>query len=599
MPFLNFGSTQPFVLLSRPCNQRAFVGIWPDWYRSQGSEFYGAESIGTNVGRIQGGILYHPRTDGTRNPVFERLFLTVSPRIEEVLPTVPNPVGLHAHEAVDRLWQESWGPENFAKQMERSKMLRSYGIEKLIQCNHEISWRDGGESFTLRRNAAPAKGGDQALKEYVAHQRSLDWMAGLYSNYTDYSPVNEFWTPDGVQRGPDGNWRSAWPRCWRLKPLKAVEFDKVLAPYIKRTFNPNSAYTDVHTAVAPWVYNDYDIRMPGAGTMAQTFYAYGELLRNDSMVYGGPIFSEGSYHWMYAGLADGNYAIAYNGRPMAKEPLLPVFDLFQIHTKECDIGMGWTAFFCDAIPNWKAPENVDKAIDRFLLNTLAYGHIGWLVEEEHGINRTCRSYYMLQAVQAQYGLKSPVRIAYWDGSQLQDLSAAVDQDLPRSRRQLYIEYPGKLELWLNDHTNENWSITLGGKTVDLPPAGWAAYKASTGLISHSSLINGSKADYLKCSSYVFQDGRGKRLATSEAESSGGLAIMPVQKDRLRIIHISGEGMFMIKRPFKTGGKLAKAAAFNTEGRNLGSPRWIDENEITQIEPIKGAVRYELEFQRVK
>ena len=76
--------------------------------------------------------------------------------------------------------------------MKRSRMLRAYGIEKLIQCNHEIAWRDGGESFTLRTRAAPKRGGDAALQRYVAHQRGLGWLAGLYSNYTDYAPVNEF-----------------------------------------------------------------------------------------------------------------------------------------------------------------------------------------------------------------------------------------------------------------------------------------------------------------------------------------------------------------------------------------------------------------------
>jgi hypothetical protein len=425
IPYIVYAGVQPVVLLSRAGEQTAFTSIWVDWYRSNGSELFGADSVGTNSARINGGVRYHPRTDGKRNPLFERLFITVSPKLEEVLPAVPNPVGLHAQVAADRLWQESWGPDNYEKQMKRSRMLRAYGIEKLIQCNHEITWRDEGESFTLRLRAAPKKGGDDGLKGYLAHQRSLDWWVGLYSNYTDYAPVNEFWAPDAVQRTPDGNWRSAWPRCWALKPLKAVEFDALLAPQIKQKFNPNSAYTDVHTAVAPWGYNDYDARVPGAGTFAQTFYAYGELLRNDSRVYGGPIFSEGTYHWLYAGLADGNYAIAYNGRPLAKEPLLPVFDLYQIHTKECDIGMGWTAFFCEAIPNWRAPENIDRAIDRFLLHTLAYGHIGWLVEEEHGIARTCRSYYLLQPVQARYGLKAPTRIAYWDGQRLAGVSEGV------------------------------------------------------------------------------------------------------------------------------------------------------------------------------
>ena len=37
--------------------------------------------------------------------------------------------------------------------------------------------------------------------------------------------------------------------------------------------------------------------------------------------------------------------------------LLPVFDRYQIHSRECDFGMGWTANFCHAIPDWHKPEN--------------------------------------------------------------------------------------------------------------------------------------------------------------------------------------------------------------------------------------------------
>jgi hypothetical protein len=594
IPYITYGGSHPTVLLSRVGNRWLFTSLWLDWYRSNGSEPYGAEYASGEIARIHGGIRYHPKTDGTRNPMFERLFLTVSPVFEEVLPTIANPVGLHAKMAVDRLWQESWGPDDYEKQMKRSRMLRAYGIEKLIQCNHEISWRDGGESFTLRTRAAPGKGGDEALRRYVAHQRSLGWLSGLYTNYCDFAPVNEHWDPDFVQRQPDGEWRPAWPRNWALKPLKAVEFDALLAPQIKAKYAPNSAYTDVHTAVPPWWYTDYDARVPGAGTFAQTFYAYGELLRNDSRVYGGPIFSEGTYQWMYAGLADGNYALAYNGRPLAIEPLLPVFDLYQIHTKECDIGMAWTSFFCDAIPNWRAPENIDRAIDRFLLHTLAYGHIGWLVEEEHGIERTCRSYYMLQQVQARYGLLPPARIAYWDGAKLVGVSEAVVRDLPRTRRQLYVEYPNGLKLWLNDHPSEEWKVAIGSRTFTLPPAGWLAYQKGQ-LLSYSALVNGRKVDYLRSDAYLYLDGRGELFSTSEADSDGGLAITRLASDRLQVIHISGKERFRIGRPFGVQGVLVSCRAYDVEGKELARPATHDSGESTWVEPVPGAIRYVLEF----
>lgn len=594
IPYITYGSSHPTVLLSRAGNRWLFSSLWLDWYRSNGSEPYGAEYAVGDIARINGGVRYHPKTDGTRNPLFERIFITVSPMLEEVLPTIANPVGLHAKQAVDRLWQESWGPDNYENQMKRSRMLRAYGIEKLIQCNHEISWRDGGESFTLRTRAAPGKGGDEALKRYVAHQRSLGWFSGLYTNYCDFAPVNEHWNPDFVQRQPDGEWRAAWPRNWALKPLKAVEFDAILAPQIKAKYNPNSAYTDVHTAAQPWWYTDYDARVPGAGTFAQTFYAYGELLRNDSRVYGGPIFSEGTYQWLYAGLADGNYALAYNGRPLAVEPLLPVFDLYQIHTKECDIGMAWTSWFCDAIPNWQAPENLDRAIDRFLLHTLAYGHIGWLVEEAHGIERTCRSYYMLQQVQARYGLLAPARIAYWDGTRLVSVSDAVVRDLPRTRRQLYVEYPNGLKLWLNDHPAEEWKVNIGSRAFVLPPAGWLAYQKDQ-LLSYSALVEGRKVDYLRSDAYIYLDGRGEMFSTPEGASDGGLAISRLAPQRLQVIHISGKERFRVNRPFGVVGTLVSCRAYDVEGKDLARPTVHDSGQATWIEPVEKAVRYVLEF----
>jgi hypothetical protein len=611
VPFLTYGGgARPSVLLSRAGTTPVFTSLWLDWYRSNGSEPYAAESAGTNSARINGGVRYHPRTDGQFNPLFERLFLTVSPVFEETLPSIPNPVGLHAHDAADCLWQETWGPDDYTKQMERSRRLRAYGIERLIQCNHEIAWRDGGESFTLRTRAAPKKGGDAALARYVAHQRGLGWLVGLYSNYTDYSPVNEFWSPDGVQRLSDGNWRSAWPRCWAEKPLKAVEFDAMLAPRIKEKFQSTSAYTDVHTAVSPWGYNDYDARVPGAGTFAQTFYAYGELLRNDSRVYGGPIFSEGTYHWLYAGLADGNYALAYDGHPLANEPLLPVFDLCQIHPRECDIGMGWTANFCDAIPDWRKPENLDRAIDRFLLHTLAYGHIGWLVEEEHGLDRMCRSYYMLQQVQKRYGLQKPVRIAYWDGTQLVSVSTALVRDLPRSRRQLFVQYPGGLQLWLNDHPSETWNLPapLGRSTgapareigfedrpIRLPPSGWAAFTGDRQLFSFSSLDGTNRVDYVRSPEYVYLDGRGNWFDAPEAGSDGAVAIKRLGKTQLQVTRISGAAPLIIHPPAQLRAPCVRCDAFSLNGALLPEPDWDLDGLRTRIKPRDKAVTYVLTF----
>ncbi|MCS7223916.1 MAG: hypothetical protein NZ959_05100 [Armatimonadetes bacterium] len=615
IPFITYGASNPVVLMVQDAlpNGPVFVSQWLDWYRSNGSEPY-AFSNGeiTELGvRINGGVRYHPKTDGKRNDIYERFFITVSTEFEEVLPVIPNPKGLNAEKAVDRLWQESWGPADYQQEMKRSRLLRAYGIERLIQCNHEITWRDGGESFTLRLRAAPGKGGDQALIEYLKHQKSLGWYAGLYTNYTDFAPVNEHWNPDFVQRTSDGNWRHAWARCWALKPAAAVVFDFLLAPQIKKKFHPDSTnvsgYTDVHTAVPPWVYCDYDARVPGAGTFAQTFYCYGELLRNDSKVYGGPIFSEGTFQWLYAGLCDGNYALTYNGRPIAREPLLPVFFLREIHTKECDIGMAWTDWFLQGIPDWQ--KDIDQALDRFLLHTIAYGTLGWLIEERFGMERVVRSYYLLQRLQARYGLQPPESIRYWNGNRLVSVSQALYADLPTTRRQMLITYKNGLKVWINDYPvspgekpppESLWTVKVRGREWVIPPAGWLA--EMDGFFTYSALIDDRKVDYLEDLKgwkdqppLLFADGRGQETDFGTLRTVGGVALRRLSKDRLEVMDALGKGQFGLKNPFGMKGKPVRCLAFSADDRFLGEIPIDERDGFISPKPVSGALRYVVHY----
>jgi hypothetical protein len=258
--------------------------------------------------------------------------------------------------------------------------------------------------------------------------------------------------------------------------------------------------------------------------------------------------------------------------------------------------MGWTANFCDAMGDWKRPERLDLAIDRFLLHTLAYGHIGWLVEEEHGLERTCRSYYLLQAVQSAYALQIPKRLAYWDRTNLVSVSQALARDLPRTQRQLYVRYPEGLELWLNDHTNEVWQVRHEDHDLSLPPAGWLARQANPALLSYSALQGTNKTDYVRSAAYVYLDGRGQWCETPEAATRDLLAISPAGDDRLQLVHIGRSETFVLRRPFARRGWLTTCEAFDAEGRQLPRPVFIGDDKETRIEPVTGGVRYLLRFQ---
>ena len=608
LPYLNYGGHHLNVLMSRE-SKPFFASVWMDWYRSDASVPYAEDRIEGGQVRLNGGVRYLPKTDGKRNDLFERVFVTFSPTFEETLPTIPNPPAKRGKEAGTRLWQESWGPQDYEREQERSKRLRAYGIEMLTQCNHEITWRDGGESFTFRTSAAPGKGGDEALQRYVQAQRSLGWRSGLYTNYTDYAPVNEFWNVDMVMRRPNGDLATAWPRCYSPKALFAVEMDRKLAPVIQKKFNTNAAYTDVHTAVAPWDRTDYDARIPGAGTFAATFYAYGELLLHDQDVYDGHCWSEGNHQWLYAGLCTGNYGLAYSNLRLWQYPYLPHFDLLKMHPLGVDIGVPWTAEFFKGKDGWNKPENTVSSIDQFIAATIAYGHIGWLVEEAHGIRQTCRSYYMLQQLQSRYVMLKPQEIRYGGEKGLLTSSEALAGGQWKESR-LFIRYPNSLQIWVNGNGEKAWEVTRDGVKRVLPPYGWLAVQGNE-FFECSEILDGKRYDRVSAPDYVFLDGRGVSRSFDGIATSGSLAVRIGEKGSgLSLIAVEGVGAIGMSSPPRTFGpndvrteiaRVAKAGrisarAFDRDGKDLGLAPVSKTAAGWTISPRDGALRYEIRIE---
>ncbi|MEK7405803.1 MAG: hypothetical protein AAB225_11900, partial [Acidobacteriota bacterium] len=201
VPYITYGPSNPRVAMWGAPDRPAFASVWFDWYRSNASEpYFAAEpKLAADSAEVNGGMRYIAKTDGQSNPLYERLFVTVSPRYEETLPAIPNPPSLRQEEGKQVVWTVT-SPQTFQKDHERCRRIRSYGLDKIMQHSHEVTWRDEGDSFTMRLRAAPQKGGDAMLQWYIAAQNKLGWLQGTYSNYTDFSPTNTNWSPDHVQR---------------------------------------------------------------------------------------------------------------------------------------------------------------------------------------------------------------------------------------------------------------------------------------------------------------------------------------------------------------------------------------------------------------
>lgn len=597
VPYITYGKSNPRVLMSDLNGKPLFTSIWWDWYRTNASKPFVKPKIDEHrAAEINGGLRYNPKTNGQRNNMYERVFLTVSLMYEEVLPTIANPPAIGGRKAAERIWTVT-GPEDWRKDHARCRKIRSYGIDKVMQHSHAVTWReDEGESFTLRLRASPQKGGDAMLKWYNAAQHSLGWRQGMYTNYSDLCPLNTHFSEAGVRRSPNGEWPRAWALNYGMKPSKGVEWDIELAKQIQAKFNSDFSYTDTTTAVPPWSC-DYDARVPGAGTMAATFYAYGEILLNDQKVYGIAV-SEGTYQWMYAGLPTGNYGWCYTNYNLLEEPLNVAFDLLKMHPLEANYGLGYFDYYPSRLdPNWTKPDKRDWYADRVMASAIAYGHNGFLyghtAESPLEVSAMARSYYMMQQLQQRYCMIPPRKIEYADMlGKMISVSEALATDVIRESR-VHVIYENGLEIFVNGNgsstsSNKNWLFRApDGKQVELPPAGWYVYDPVTKLREISGLISGHRVDYVISPEYEFLDGRGQWTEMGNLAVAGSVVMRPQKGDSLEFIDIYGNERIVFKA--NANGRMT---AYDEEGKSLGNvPVKLVRDGYYELQPVPEGRRY--------
>jgi hypothetical protein len=500
-----------------------------DWYYSQASLFYAKEfPVTENSAVFNGGAKYIPKTDSIRNPVRERLFLNVSPDVQEVLPTIANPKSPMRPLMADKAWMTiNCGGMMHEDRLRIPRLYRAMGIENVAVRYHEGAWRDGGESFTFRTDASPYQGGNEALKNMVSQVKSLGWLCGLYTNYTDFSPVNPNWNEDWLRLDQNGDWVSSWYSCYSVKPMIAWQEQMKYAPVIHSRYGTNHCYCDVHTAIPPFARVDYDSRVPGAATFRRTFEAYGLILLRERQAHNGPVYSEGGNHWWYAGLVDGNYANAFPSQ--AEQPLLVDFDLLKIHPLQMDAGSFGQS-------------------DGYIPMTLAYGYICQLTP--YNPQESAERYYLIQPVQPYYAMIPVSMIAYWNGKALVSSSEALATDA-HLNRQICVEYSNGFKVWAN-LGDSSWSIETAQGPFVLPKNGFYAVNAQGDVCSYSAMIS-DPADTQK------------QLWIDYAHGPDSI-FLNTRNAVVSFPAVSGNGQFALKRE-KSGWELIPFKDFKEAGVN--------------------------------
>ncbi|NQT85376.1 hypothetical protein HQ560_01340 [bacterium] len=558
-----------------------FLSAMLDPYNSDASTLFvehGNPAPGEYI--LNGGSRYLPKTDGMRNHARERLILTVSTDVQEVLPHIPHPQSKTAHLAANAVWRNIGQPNR-----DLLKRLKARGVENFICPLHEIGWRDAGESFTFRLECAP-RIGDAEMKAYGDYVKSLGYRFGLYSNYTDFAPVNGNWRENRVCLQSDGNWTRAWPRCYAPKPTYAWQAQAELAPKIAAKFGANTCYSDVHTSVFPWQRTDYDADAPGAGMFRTTWDCYAHILWNESKAYGGPVFSEGACQWLYAGISDGNYGqMGRAGAPRWQRPPLVDFDLLKMHPLMCDVGMGAPNMFYPQHDGfWRKPATAENPyLDRFITSTLAFGHIGYLALD-WGFEGALKCYYMTSAVQQLYALVEVEEIKYFDGKTLLDTSAAIRTGAYK-RGQVYIKYVNGLQLWCNLSFDHDWAV----ERYVIPPGGHLAAHVSERFVQYSARFDDRKrVDVVQSRGSIYLNNRGAWDGHLIATTRGSLA-MSIQPGPIFRLIPSEPHKPLIYR--SSGRQAWTVEARDADGKALGKATTRVGNLGTTIIPVKGAVSY--------
>ncbi len=561
----------PKVLKTGPENNPLFMSSLVDYYRtgSSGLYFSGQDEDGVYC---NGGVYYVPKTNGKRNDCFERFFLTLSPRFEETLPTIPNPKAIYREDAADHLvcYYAVYDRDEDYKYW---KNAARYGINKVVMLDWEVCWRDDAESFTFRSSAAPGKGGDEDLSKYVNKVQALGLRYALYNNFVDYAPVNALWDEDMVIRLPNGGWQQAWFRTYSAKPAKAVKLSRQISKVVKRKFNPTAGGPDVHTAVSPYSRVDYDERMPGAGTMMTQFYSYGQLLLEQQQIWEGPTYSECHSGYYYSGLTTGSGAC--NGSKYDNKYWLVDFYLRKMQpiSAHWSLGMG---------------ERNDKGADRYFARTIAYGMPGgYLGGWRQPFDKySIRSYFMIQQLQSIYGKVFIKKIQYANKKgMLLDVSAALATDAHK-RTQLKLVYDNGLEIWVNGNKDKTWETP----NATLPPNGYYAKLPDRTLEVFSALKNGKRGDYVTSPAYDFIDGRGTWLETPFGATDKQLIILKKEDGSREIIPYETEkfAIALDKEP--------KSIVVLDEDRNvIGQAKGEFRKALYHIKPVSNGFSYLLKF----
>ena len=497
---------------------------------------------------IQVGYCYDPRSDGSRHPFRETVYITVARKFDEVLLNPSNPKSPHQEMLSNNLYKKfEVRSDIFRKAKKLTDLYDEYGVNHIFFDVFSFIWMAGvwgnGEgSFHADRLSYihQKDGGDQAFRAMLEDVEKKQMIPGYYETYNAMQVKTTVWDPAKIVIRSDGSWQYANVQAYMHKMWALPDWERGFFKERNRKYQPRrTGYVDGFTSRLPFMYNDYDHRYPEAGKMIDTIRAIGTGFQRIRENYRGPVFAEGrgaDYYW--AGLNDGDYGklpgFGHRLKPRkVRYPLLVDFRLKKLNplAPAWGLNIGY-AMFCGNGWYWTDDYSL---LYHYLAMNIAFGTVGFIEPSGDAypnphkyFDKTLETYYLVRQLQKRYMMQPVKTIRYFDGGKLVPTEEALVSGKYRDNM-LYIQYENGLEIYINCNWDDRvWEITVDGRKYQLPAGGWFARQGKE-FLEYSVLQNGSRVSYVDSPEYRYLNGYGKK-----AEADG------LSTDRILIQYKTGK-----------------------------------------------------------
>ena len=415
------------------------------------------------------------------------------------------------------------GEEAYIDAYERLRMFRQLGMTDLMVLHPDSTWHDGqGGTPALAPHGAPAKGGDDAFREYLDAIGDLGLPYALAAQFEEISPIDGCWATHHGALSGDGELTTTGPGRYLLKPRSIAALAPASLQHIKQ-YSPRAVFLQRHAAQAPWTRVDCDARLDDEATSYRhTLLAEQALMSALGENTDTQVIYDGGQHWLHRGLL-ARVIARLGGESPSLQPLVVDFALRHMDRQQVGIGIGSPEEFLGDLPEEDRHAR-SSAFDRYLATTVAFGHAGLVPDlERWGLPAVAKVYYMLRHLQAYY-LGQPVEsIHYQRGGNLLETTEALVAGA-HELSQVRIIYTNGLHIYVNGATDETWDVSVDEETsYSLPPASFLAH-GPDGLLVYSADAGQGRVDYVQCADYLYCDTRGERLEVGPISVQGAAVV---------------------------------------------------------------------------